>query len=123
MKTLILWTALLLASASPVLAQSSIDGKWAGVISSPQGEQVITMSLKAEGDTLTGTISNFQGGEVAIVDGTIRGDTVSFHQALDFNGTPFTINYAGQRRANELLLAIEVPGMDEKMEFVVRRAP
>jgi hypothetical protein len=123
MKTLILLTALLLASASPVLAQSSIDGKWAGVISSPQGEQTITMSLKAEGDTLTGTISNFQGGEVAIVDGTIRGDTVSFHQALDFNGTPLTINYAGLRRANELLLAIEVPGMDEKMEFVVRRAP
>jgi hypothetical protein len=114
---------LALLSAAPLSAQAGVDGRWSGVVSSPQGDQPVTMELKAEGEKLTGTISDFQGGEGPIA-GTVAGDTIAFVQTLDFNGTPFTLSWAGRRHGEDLLLAITVDMGNgaETLEFTAKRA-
>ena len=66
------------ALASLLLAQNAVDGKWAGEVQGGRGPQQITVTLKADGGTLTGSITGGRGGEVAIKDGTISGTTLKF---------------------------------------------
>ena len=114
---------LAIAWASPALAQSKVDGKWTGVIAGPQGNQNVVMNLLAQGDSLAGTISDFQGGESPIEEGTIRGDTISFYQSLSFDGNLLDIFYSALVRAEELLFTLEVDGMPQPLRFTVKRAP
>jgi hypothetical protein len=124
MKTRLLAVVILcLASAAPLLGQTKPDGTWTGTIAGPQGDQTVTMTLKAAGDTLSGTISDFQGGEQPIEDGTIKGDTISFYQTLSFNGSPLEIFYIALVHAEELLFELEVQGMPEPLQFTVKRVP
>lgn len=56
-----------------------VDGAWAGEATAPAAPPFpVTMVLKANGRTLTGTISVDDGPPVPIEEGTIDGDTVSF---------------------------------------------
>jgi hypothetical protein len=114
---------LLLAAASPAHAQIAVDGKWTGTIAGPQGDQPITLSLAAEGETVTGTISNFQGSDQPIEDGLIQGDTLSFYQTLDFNGSAFELFYSAVAKAGDLLFRLEVPGLAQPLAFVMKRLP
>jgi hypothetical protein len=123
MKRSILLVLVALASASPLSAQAKVDGKWAGVIAAPQGDQKVTMNLQVAGDSLKGTISDFQGGEQPIEDGTIKGDTISFYQTLSFNGNALDVFYSAIVRAEELLFSLEVDGMQGPLRFTVTRAP
>ena len=68
----------LLALSSLVLAQNAVDGKWAGEVQGGRGPQQITVTLKAEGSTLTGSVLGGRGGEIAIKEGTISGSTIKF---------------------------------------------
>jgi hypothetical protein len=111
------------ACVSPALAQNKVDGKWAGVIAGPQGDQTVVMNLSAKGDSLAGTISDFQGGESPIEEGMIRGDTISFYQSLSFNGNLLDIFYSALVHAEELLFTLEVDGMPQPLRFTVKRAP
>lgn len=121
MKRGILRAALLVAlSASPAFAQVSIDGTWSGTIQSSEGDYPVTMTFASDGTALTGTISDFQGGQTEIENGSVRGDTISFEQTLDPNGQPFSINYVGQLVDSELAMVLEVPEMGEQIEFILR---
>jgi len=72
----------------------SVDGNWNIVVSSPMGDQPSTLSLKAEGGTLTGT-QGAQGQSADIANGKVDGDKVSwsnsitqpFPMTLEFDGT------------------------------------
>jgi hypothetical protein len=124
MKRAILTVLLALASASPLFGQAKVDGKWTGVIAAPQGDQTVVMSLKVAGDSLKGTISDFQGGEQPIEDGTIKGDTISFYQTMSFNGNSLDIFYSAIVHAEELLFSLEVDGMrGGPLHFSVKRVP
>jgi hypothetical protein len=123
MKKSILLVLVALASASPLLGQAKADGKWTGVIAGPQGDQTVTMSLKVAGDSVKGTISDFQGGEQPIEDGTIKGDTISFYQTLSFNGNALDVFYSAIVHAEELLFSLEVDGMRGPLHFSAKRVP
>jgi hypothetical protein len=122
MKRGILLAALLVAAmASPALAQSSVEGRWRGTISGSQGDRPVTVTLEADSTTLTGTVSDFQGGQMPIENGSVRGDTISFHQTFSFEGQSFTIRYVGQLVDDELAMVLDVPEMGEPLEFILRR--
>jgi hypothetical protein len=84
---------------------ADIDGKWvsdapAGGKGGPQ-----TLSLKAEGSKLTGTISGGAGGaETAITDGTITGPDVAFKVIRDFGGNKVEVTWKGTLAGTELKL-------------------
>ena len=56
---------------------SSIDGAWKITMQTPMGAQQATATLKAEGETLTGTFSG-AAGAAEITDGKINGSDISW---------------------------------------------
>ena len=71
----------------------SVDGNWNITVQSPMGAQPSTLSLKAEGGTLTGTQSA-QGNSSNIANGKVDGDTVTWSNSIT---TPFpmTLEFTG----------------------------
>ncbi|MDX2033458.1 MAG: hypothetical protein SF339_22470 [Blastocatellia bacterium] len=80
-----------------------VDGKWTGQAQGPQGPVDMTFVFKSDGEKLTGTLTN-QFGEVAIHDGTIKGDAIAFKVTREFNGTKFTLKYTGNLAGDEIKL-------------------
>jgi len=94
-KKLYLITALLAAGSSLALA-ADIDGKWTAQFQGRGGNtQTQTLTLKASGSTLTGSMEGGRGGSVDISSGVIDGDNVSFKVVREFNGNQFTQQYKG----------------------------
>ena len=58
---------------------ADIDGKWTGQSQGRRGPQTQTLMLKADGNTLTGTLEGGRGGPVQITHGTIRGQKCFFY--------------------------------------------
>ena len=81
------------------LAATDVSGTWTGEFSGPDGGGgfQITFTFKQDGDKLTGTVLGPQGDPIAISDGTVNGDKISFK--VSFNGMTIThegtINAAG----------------------------
>ena len=73
--------ALLLLSFSALAAD--VDGKWTGMVSTPNGDFPQAFTFKADGATLTGSMTGIDGAEVAIKDGKINGANISFTVSLD----------------------------------------
>ena len=74
---------------------ADVTGKWTAQVPSRQGgtrEQ--TFNFKADGDKLTGTISGRQG-DIAITDGKISGDTISFTVKMEYGGNSVEQKYTG----------------------------
>lgn len=117
---------MLLAFCVAALA-ADIDGKWTGQVEGPQGPMDLTFVFKADGEKLTGTLTN-QLGEAAIKDGSIKGDAVAFKVEREFQGTKFTVVYKGKLAGDELKLTRtfegEFPGgqTPPPLDFTVKRA-
>ena len=71
----------------------SVDGNWNITVQSPMGAQPSTLSLKAEGATLTGTQSA-QGNTANIANGKVDGDTISWSAAIT-SPMPMTLEFTG----------------------------
>lgn len=78
------------------LAAAGVDGKWEAKVQSPRGEQQYAFLFKADGETLTGTVSGGPGGESAIQDGMIHGEAISFKQQIAFGDREITFVYSGK---------------------------
>ena len=83
MRYLTLVFALLLSSLSALAAD--VAGTWALTIESPNGPLDVTLTLKQDGDKLTGIVSS-QMGEAPIT-GTVKDSAVEFTMNFDANGT------------------------------------
>lgn len=104
---------LVLMAASAFAAD--IDGKWAGSVDTPNGAVNIGYNFKAEGATLTGTMTGPDGAEIKIADGKIEGNKLSFNVTLDFGGMPFTLAYTGEVSGANLKLSADFGGMPFEM--------
>ncbi|MEO8309077.1 MAG: hypothetical protein ABI616_13680 [Pseudomonadota bacterium] len=102
MKIRMLAFGLLLATTSAFAAD--IDGKWAGSIDSPQGAMVVSYAFKSAGNTFSGTTAAPDGTELAIKDGKIDGNKITFTVTLDFGQGPTTFAYTGEVSATDLKL-------------------
>ena len=118
MKLKFLALGLLLASTSAFAAD--IDGKWVGSIDSPQGAMMVNYTFKSEGNTFTGTTASPDGTALAIKDGKIDGNKVTFTVTLDFGQGPTTFAYTGVVSATELKLHTSF--MDMPMDFALKKS-
>ena len=110
---------IMFALCVPVFA-ADVDGKWTGNISSPAGDLPVAFTFKADGAKLTGTTSSFDGSEVAITDGKIDGQNITFKVTLDFGGMPFILDYKGVVSPTELKITGEALGMP--FEVLLKKA-
>jgi hypothetical protein len=105
--------------AAPARA-ADVDGKWSGSLDTPMGAINVGFNFKADGGTLTGTTTGPDGGDIAIKNGKIDGDKISFVVSLDFGGMAFDLNYTGVVKPTELAMTIDVMGM--QMAFTAKKA-
>jgi hypothetical protein len=88
-----------------------VDGKWSGSLDTPMGTVQVGFNFKADGATLNGTTTGPDGGDLAIKNGKIDGDKISFVVSIDFGGMALDLNYTGVVKPDQLDLSIDVAGM------------
>ena len=79
-----------------VAAQQKVDvtGKWAFTVETGAGSGNPTVTLKQDGEKLTGHYSSATLGE-ADLTGTVRGSNIEFKFAADAQGTALNVTYTG----------------------------
>jgi hypothetical protein len=100
---------------------ADVTGKWVAQVPSRQGgtrEQ--TFNFKTNGDKLTGTISGRQG-DVAITDGKISGDTITFTVKVEYGGNSVEQKYTGTVSGDEIKFKRE-GGQGGPREFTAKHA-
>ncbi len=108
----------LLLFCAPAFA-AGVDGDWSGSLDTPNGPVQISYSFKADGATLTGTTGGPDGSKVAIKDGKIDGDKISFAVDFDLGGTPTTFKYTGVVAADSIALSSDFQG--QAFNFTVKK--
>ena len=131
-KLLFVLTILLIASFA--LMAADVSGKWTyeGPGRGGNPGRPVTIILKADGATLTGTVpaGGRPGGDtppppVDITDGKVDGNNISFTVKREFNGNSMVIKYEGVLNGDELKLKITRNGQDGTPmtnEVVAKRA-
>jgi hypothetical protein len=109
--------ALLLVSAA---FAADVDGKWAGTMSTPNGDVPVGFTFKAAGAVLDGTTIGPDGKDIKIADGKIDGNNITFSVTLDFQGMPIMLNYKGAVAKDEIKFMIDIFGMP--FDLTVKRA-
>jgi hypothetical protein len=85
--------------------------------------QTITINLKADGGSLTGSITTPRG-DNPISDGKVDGNNVSFSQKMSRNGNEMVIKYKGTCEGNSIKFtrSMTTPdGQERKTEFTAKK--
>ena len=90
--------AVILAVGASSARAADVTGNWTAEMQGPGGDSVqIAFTFKQDGATLSGSVQGPQGDAIAITDGKVDGDKISFK--VSFNGMTIshdgTINAAG----------------------------
>ncbi len=112
MRYLTLVFALLLSSLTAFAA--GVDGTYAVTVDSPNGPLDVTLTLKADGDKLTGTVSSQMGD--APVAGAAKDSDITFTMNFDAGGTAMTLTWKGKVDGDKISGIVDLGGQGE-MKF------
>ena len=115
------WLLILIASFALTASAADVSGTWKASTETPNGSFETTFVFKADGEKVSGTISNQFTGETQISDGRIEGDNLSFTVAANFNGNEFKLNYKGKVDGNEMKLTVTIPQRERTFEMTARK--
>jgi hypothetical protein len=110
--------SLLVLMTSPAFA-ADVDGKWSGSLDTPNGPVQVSFLFKADGSALTGTTTGPDGNSVALKNGKVDGDKISFSFDVSFGADPTTFNYTGVVTGNELKLHTDFMG--QPIDYSVKK--
>jgi hypothetical protein len=113
-RTLPVLFVVLLAAAAAFAAD--VTGTWKASMSGPNGSSEITLNLKADGNTLTGTVTAM-GSDSKIENGKIDGDKISFETNPQFG----KILHTGTVSGDEIKLTVKM-GDNEMPPMTFKRA-
>jgi hypothetical protein len=84
-KLLCICAAMMMAFGTLTARAADVTGSWTGEIKGPDGNGFeISFTFKQDGTNLTGTVAGPQGDPIAISDGKVDGDKITFK--VSFNG-------------------------------------
>ena len=112
--------ALVLMLVAVPARAADVDGKWTGSLDTPMGAVQVGFNFKADGATLTGSTTGPDGSEIAIKNGKVDGDKISFLVSIDFGGMSLDLNYTGVVKTDSVDFTLDVMGMP--FNFVVKKA-
>jgi hypothetical protein len=115
--------AVALAFVGTASAQDTVTGKWQGQFDSQIGVQKYTYEFKADGTNLTGRavgITENGTNDVAITEGAISTNGISFVEAFKFNDIDARIEYTGKVAGDEIKLHRKVGDFADE-DLVVKR--
>src|SRR5437764_550081 len=76
--------------------KANVTGTWTWEFKTQGGDEIkVKMTLKQEGDKLTGTVTA-RDRDSKIEDGTVKGDEISFNVSRERDGQKFTSKYKGK---------------------------
>ena len=105
-----------MAMLTVTAAAADITGKWSGQVPSRGEATATTFTFKVDGDKLTGTMTGPQG-EVALQEGKVSGDQISFTTT----GGNAKIMFQGTVAGNEIKMTRTREG-GQAREFTLKRA-
>ena len=123
LKRVLLVASVVLLCLAPALA-ADISGQWATVIKTAIGEMIYTFDFKVEGEKLTGKVMMSMGNdssESPLMEGSVKGDEVSFVEMLKVQGQEIRCEYKGKISGSEIQGSRQV-GSYGTEEFVAKRA-
>ena len=110
-----------LAVLATVAQAADLTGKWVAQVPGRGGEtRETTFNFKADGENLTGTMSGRQG-DVALSDGKIKDDALSFNVAVNFQGSAMKFVYKGKVSGDEIQFTRQREGSERSQEFTAKR--
>ena len=96
--------------ATMTMMAADVTGKWTAEMPGRDGTPMTTtMNLKADGATVTGTISGRRG-DTEISAGKVDGNNVSFDVVREFNGNKMTTHYVGVLDGDTIHFTIKMEG-------------
>ena len=128
-KKLLFVIAILCALTFTAMA-ADVNGKWTWEQAGRGGGNptTSTLTLKADGSKLTGSLDSGRGNPVDITDGTVSGSTITFSvtRTMGQGGQSFTTKYTGTLDGDTLKLEYEQParggGEPQKRTVTAKRA-
>jgi hypothetical protein len=120
-KTRLSWIVAVLAALATVGQAADVAGKWVAQVPGRGGEtRETTFTFKADGENLTGTVSGRQG-DVALTDGKLKDDALSFNVAMSFQGNDVKFVYKGKVSGDEIQFTRQREGSERSQEFTAKR--
>lgn len=98
---------------------ADITGKWTGKMETPNGSRDVNMAFKADGSTLTGSVSG-RNGDTPIENGKIDGDNISFTVTRKFNDREMKTNYTGTVTGESINLKYKM--RDNEVSLTLKRS-
>jgi hypothetical protein len=118
-KTTIVAAAFVLSIASAAFAQNSVAGAWELTVDSPQGANTSTLTLKQDGDKLTGDLASAMGSTP--ITGTCSAGAIAVTANLDVQGTTLQLGINGKVDADTMTGSVKVGDFGE-FPFTAKRA-
>jgi hypothetical protein len=119
----LLTTGLLMGMLALTAMAADVSGKWTAQVPGRGGQtRDATFNLKADGNTLTGTVTGPRG-DTDIAEGKVDGDQISFTQTMEFNGNTIKFMYKGTVSGDAIKFTRTRDGGDAPpQEFTAKRA-
>ena len=128
MKTLAFFCVVMgLMLTAPNARAADVTGAWIADSTMPDGSTFqLTFTFKQDGAALTGTVEGPQGDAIAIADGKVDGNKISFK--ISMNGMTITHEGTISESGDEIKLtsksdSADFPGMDITLKRVKAQAP
>jgi hypothetical protein len=101
MKRALILTSFLFWFAA-LLSAAGITGTWKGAFDFQGTSVPVTLDLKGDGETVSGTVDGLPTPMVQIQDGKLQGEAVSFWITIDYQGQPVKLVYKGKLAGDEI---------------------
>lgn len=89
----------------------NVAGKWTWTTTGRNGNEVKnTLTLKVDGDKITGTITGANNSEIEIKDAKLKDNELTFKVVRERNGNEFTTTYTGKVEGDTITGKIKRPG-------------
>lgn len=103
------------AIAATALA-ADVNGKWVGSVDTPNGPLELTYEFKADGETLTGSVTSAMG-TVALSNGKITGEKLTYDVEIETG----KITHEATVNADGTEIAVRATGDWGTAEYVVKK--
>jgi hypothetical protein len=104
-----------LAIAASAFA-ADVNGKWVGSVDTPNGPLELTYEFKADGETLTGSVTSAMG-TVALSNGKIAGEKMTYDVEIDTG----KITHEATVNADGTEITVRATGDWGTAEYVVKK--
>ncbi|QQS33716.1 MAG: hypothetical protein IPM50_03790 [Acidobacteriota bacterium] len=108
----ILSVGLVFAISGSLAANSdTVAGEWDVVYNTPGGPRPFKLVLSVDGEKLTGTAKR-PNGDVP-VEGTIKGDVITFAYTINYGGNALTLSFSGKVTGDKMAGSVIIGSTQE----------